>query len=581
MASAIPRIAPPDGRPVSLPRPLPPSEAAQIRRIFALQARGDIPAALRATARMDSGTALGGAMLGHILAERYLGPFTRPDADQLRDWLDRWPDLSDARAVHRLLVVRMPSGKTAPLVSGIAFIDDDRAATRVLEETEPEATALRRDPALDRSVWNAARVRGLAAVERLLRRGVAPAYAGQLRGEAARILFTLNRDDEAYDLAAGDVHGCGPGAASTCARAALAGYVAGLAAWRADRFEAARPMFQAAWRAEVTTPALQAGAAYWTARTYLRTGDVAGALPWLVRAADQRRTFYGLLARRAMGLPLGPSRVGPGERETLGEADLDAVAATSQGLRAFALLQVEQPERAAAELRGLWTAAKASRPLARALMLVAEQAGLSDLAVQFADLLAAADGRPREGMRFPLPHLRPAHGFSVDPAMVYGLARTESNFDSALVSSAGARGLLQIMPETASFIVGRANSGDLPDQLYDPGVNLDLGQRYMAYLSTHDAVNGDLLRLLAAYNAGPANFARWASLIRDNGDPLLFIEAIPIDETRAHVPRVLTYTWMYAARLRLPASGLDELAAGRWPRYHPFDETRVLASSLH
>ncbi len=64
---------------------------------------------------------------------------------------------------------------------------------------------------------------------------------------------------------------------------------------------------------------------------------------------------------------------------------------------------------------------------------------------------------------------------------------------------------------------------------------------------------GDLLRLLASYNAGPGNFARWVSQIRDNDDPLLFIEAIPIDETRAHVPRVLTYTWIYAARLHLPA----------------------------
>jgi soluble lytic murein transglycosylase len=397
--------------------------------------------------------------------------------------------------------------------------------------------------------------------------------------EAAQILFTLNRDDEAFDLASLGVRECH--IAGPCARAALAGYVAGLSAWRQGRFNEAGEMFAAAWRSEITTPALKAGAAYWAARAKLRTGDNQGAMMWLMRGVNYRSTFYGLLARRSLGLPVGISRVSPGEEETLGEADVEAVAATPAGMRAFALLQVDQPDRAAAELRSLWPDAQQSRPLARALMLVAEQGGLTDLAMQYADLLAAADGRPREGMRFPIPKLRPTSGFLVDPAMIYGLARTESNFDAELVSSAGARGLLQIMPDTASFIVGASISREFRTLLQDPAINLDLGQRYVGYLATQDCVNGDLIRLLAAYNTGPGNFARWAPLIRDNGDPLLFIEAIPIDETRAHVPRVLTYTWIYAALMHLPSPSLDELAAGLWPRYHPYEDPHGIPPRLH
>lgn len=68
--------------------------------------------------------------------------------------------------------------------------------------------------------------------------------------------------------------------------------------------------------------------------------------------------------------------------------------------------------------------------------------------------------------------------------------------------------------------------------------------------------------------------SRWSATIRDHGDPLLFIEAIPIDETRAFVPRVLAHTWLYAARLRLPAPSLDDLAAGSWPRYAWADSTQ-------
>jgi soluble lytic murein transglycosylase-like protein len=184
-------------------------------------------------------------------------------------------------------------------------------------------------------------------------------------------------------------------------------------------------------------------------------------------------------------------------------------------------------------------------------------------------------------MRFPVPRLRPADGFHLDPALVYGITRTESNFDADLTSSAGAVGLMQIMPDTASFITGRPATPALRGELRDPSVNLDLGQRYVDYLAGYDAVGGDLLRLLASYNSGPGNFTRWSAALRDGGDPLLFIEAIPVAETRAFVPRVLVYTWIYAARLHLPTPSLDELAAGGWPRYHPMEPRQEPPARLH
>jgi hypothetical protein len=83
---------------------------------------------------------------------------------------------------------------------------------------------------------------------------------------------------------------------------------AGLAAWRQDRVEDARAMFAAAWRADITTPSLQAAAAFWAARAELRLSGSDAATPWLHRAAERRRTFYGLLARRTLGLGMGFSR---------------------------------------------------------------------------------------------------------------------------------------------------------------------------------------------------------------------------------------------------------------------------------
>jgi soluble lytic murein transglycosylase-like protein len=88
-------------------------------------------------------------------------------------------------------------------------------------------------------------------------------------------------------------------------------------------------------------------------------------------------------------------------------------------------------------------------------------------------------------------------------------------------------------------------------------------------------VDGSLIALLASYNAGPGNLGRWLGSIQAGRDPLLFIECIPNDETRAFVQHGLTYLWIYAQRLGLPSPSLDELAAGHWPRFRP-GATRIV-----
>lgn len=567
---------------VALPTPLPLSEAGRIRHVFALQRAGQMAAAAREAALLDPtvtgyGLELGRIMQGYILADRHLGPFTRPKADELRAWLAQYQDLADAPEIYALLLARLPAGDPRPPAPASVMLSADLApppvSAPVPEETEPVGEMPRRNPSLDHAVHEAAHAGRPGQIERLLAHCPAP-YAALLRGEAGRILFTANRDEAAYGVAR-------PGADAS----GLAGQVAGLAAWRMGHIDEAASAFEAGWRAGLSTSTLRSASAFWAARAHLRMRDPANYVPWMMRAAAERPTFYGMLARRTLGLDIGfgpQGRAGGRDaREVLTEADIAAVAAYPEGVRAFALLQVGQNTRAEAELRRLWPQVQSQPGLGRAIMLVAEQGGLVDLAAQLADLAQAADGKPRETMRFPLPRLRPEGGFRMDPAMVYGLARTESNFDADLVSSAGARGLMQIMPETARFVAGASGGGSsAAGRLHDPAFNLDLGQRYVLYLAGQ-AVDGDLLRLLASYNAGPNGFARVGAAIHDDGDPLMFIEAIPVEETRLFVPRVLAYTWIFAARMHLPTPSLDELAAGAWPRFHAQDAIQSIASSMN
>jgi len=291
----------------------------------------------------------------------------------------------------------------------------------------------------------------------------------------------------------------------------------------------------------------------------------------MLQAAQEPRTFYGMLARRTLGLPSGFAWENPA-------ADASALAETAGGWRAMALVQVGQRGRAEEELRMLYRRGRGNALLSQAILTFAGQAGMTALATQVAAASQNEDGRPRDFARFPLPSLLPDGGYRVDPALLYALALQESRFDASAVSRAGARGILQLMPATASYIAGDPSlRGENAARLHEVGFGLELGQRYVHYLARHETVGGDLIRLLAAYNAGPGNLARWLPSAQHRQDPLLFIESIPINETRAFVQRVLSYSWVYASRLNLPAPSLDALAGGSFPRFaQPEDVTALL-----
>ena len=119
--------------------------------------------------------------------------------------------------------------------------------------------------------------------------------------------------------------------------------------------------------------------------------DLAGTVKWLEVAAGERLTLHGLLARRILRMDPGILLSGG----LLSQADVDAVAATPHGWRAFALMQIGQPGRAEAELRALWSNAWHDPVFGQSLMMVAVSAGFTDCATQMADLQQSRDGNRR------------------------------------------------------------------------------------------------------------------------------------------------------------------------------------------
>jgi soluble lytic murein transglycosylase len=107
-------------------------------------------------------------------------------------------------------------------------------------------------------------------------------------------------------------------------------------------------------------------------------------------------------------------------------------------------------------------------------------------------------------------------------------------------------------------------------------VNLEYGQSYLEKLRDMPATGGLLPKVIAAYNAGPTPVTRWNSEIRDNGDPLLFIESIPYWETRGYVAIILRNYWIYEMRENKASGSMHGLAQYLWPKF-PDENGNVVA----
>jgi soluble lytic murein transglycosylase len=130
-----------------------------------------------------------------------------------------------------------------------------------------------------------------------------------------------------------------------------------------------------------------------------------------------------------------------------------------------------------------------------------------------------------------------------DPFLVAAVIREESVYNSAAVSSAGALGLMQIMPQTGQQVASRLGlEGHTRDRLFEPCYNIRLGSSYLGHL--YEKFDQDLILTIAAYNAGPEAVSKWVQQI-GGGDTDEFIESIPYTETRQYVKKVIRSYWEY------------------------------------
>ncbi len=294
---------------------------------------------------------------------------------------------------------------------------------------------------------------------------------------------------------------------------------------------------------------VKATAGYWRARIDDGAGRAAAARAGYASIADTYpNQYYGTLAAKRLGRPkpTAPADLGPPkDPAALGDDARWLLAArelVSVGLWSDASPCYRQVMR---------HAGTAGAAIALEAASAAKDAGAQSDAVSFAQEIAGERDRTRVEdlplgvwrLLYPAPNgdaiAAAAKSNGLDPDLVAAVALQESAFNPLAVSSAGARGLLQVMPAVGAELARSAGMKQFDaDDLFDPAVNLKLG---CAHLQEYVRRFSSVPLALAAYNGGPSRVERWGG-----GDDERFVERIPIPETRLYVKRVLVGARMYA-----------------------------------
>ena len=561
----------------NLPRLLSDTDVALYRQIFNIQESGDWRKADRLIRQLSDDM-----LMGHVLFQRYMHPtHYRSKYLELKEWMGAYADHPGAPRVYNLAIKRRPKNykyPARPKDVDLSDLGDD------VSPDEPVARQKRLKPKRPyRSKADRNKIRKYQRlVRRLVQRGSVTialekleqkaieklfdriSYAESL-GIVVRGYFRYNLDDKALAVAEKAVK-----LSPETAENAL--WWGGLAAFRSGRHDLAARYFSKMAESRYTEPQAKAAAHYWAARAHLVGGQPHQVNPALAQAALEPRSFYGLLANRALGQDPGFNWLPP----ALSSLESDLLLRVPAVRRSIGLIQIGQARRAETELRRF--VGNLPQSLSRSMLAFADAAGLADVAYRIGAELERRDRVTLDSAIYPLPGWQPEDGFSLDKALIYAFVRQESRFRPRARSRVGARGLMQLMPATAGFVAGKRFSGKTREELYDPSYNLSLGQQYLTHLLGAYTDGGNLFMLAAAYNGGPGNLAKWMKKVDYKDDPLLFIESLPSRETRLFIEHVLSNLWVYRHRMGQQAPSLDAILAGSWPVYIAQDGKQRLAS---
>ncbi len=467
--------------------------------------RGDLE-----LARNSARQAKDRVLLGQVEFERLFHPSHVATYDELAAWLETYSDLPMANRVYTLAMRRLPDGAAEP----------------------------KRPGGLLSRTWASLTSPGDGGVND-------PA-------KAARV--ALNNDDlpGAYEMGQqiGDW------------------WTAGLAAWRMDQHAEAFRAFEHVAQDPTEDPWVRSGGAFWAARAAGQSGRQERVVEYLRQAARWPATFYGQIALHQLGEEPVIENMGPRPYEaTLQRAAFapEPLGVDTRALNAF--IQSDEDARRTVALYEVGRRSDAELAARNGLRAASGDNAARQMWAGLYRLVSSGRAAQSEAsridaIRYPMPELQPMGGFTIEKALVYAIARKETDFNANARSGAGAYGLMQVMPTTAAHMTGDQGYVRTPQRLLDPAVNMKLGQDYVNRLFQIESFQGDLLKAVASYNAGPGPMLAAIRKLGADADPLLLIETIDVPQAREYVEKVVAAYWIYQRMMGGPVKTLEALASG-------------------
>ena len=501
-------------------------------------------------------------LLGNVYAERYLHPTGwRSSYEELRLWLEQYNDHPDATRIARIAIKRKPKKSknfkepTPGFLNGYgtykknllkpAFPLDNKRYKKYsyLTSIKFRRAINKKNTQFAENLLNNKEVKRLLTKNELSQLRSELSYAYFIFGKdyksirQARISLSLSEKDKPLALWAG-----------------------GLSSWRSKDIIQSEFFFNKLSKANGPDGIVAAGG-YWSAQGCISFRNAEKANYHLNKAAERERTFYGSLAMASLGYKYKPDFSLPEFDNNL----LNKIRSFKGGLRALALIEVEQFYKAAREFRKIIV--KFDTKYYPQLLNFFSKNNMPGITFRLAAILRNDHNKIYLGGLYPIPSWEIKTTDNKDRALIYAVARQESGFNPRAKSSSKAMGVLQIIPSTAAFIMKdreyrlRRSKNHL---LYRPSDNILIGSKYMKFLLDLPIVNNDLMWMLASYNAGPGNFKKWTEDKKyKDSDSLLMLESLPASETRNYIKLVLTNLWIYKVRLKEKNSILSVLASGK------------------
>ncbi len=321
------------------------------------------------------------------------------------------------------------------------------------------------------------------------------------------------------------------------------------------------------------SPNLRAACLYWTAKTISSNKE---RKELYIKASNFDRTMYGQLAIEK--LKKKENFIWKKSRYENLTYQNTKILNHNVFQRLIALSELNFYDKADLEMRNLYS--KLNKKNAKLLLHLSEKLDLAAVQIRLAETFYKKDYALYISGIYPTPDWKLEEGFIFDRAFIYAIIRKESAFNLKAKSLKGARGLMQLMPRTASKIKKdhRLRYGN-KHQLYSLDLNLELGQKLLQELVKNPNTKNQVLSTLIAYNAGITRVTKWKKTINEQ-DPLAFIESIPIKETRMFVKAILTDFWIYRDKLGQNKPTRTMLANDKWPVFSNQDFKLVRDAKL-